>query len=259
MALRDEMKRIYVAYFVAFTCLPLAALSSAQATSSSQLHVEVATIKPTPEETQDELFTIRGHHVVTIGTSLIELVKFAYDLHPSQIAGALPWMTKERFDLDAVVDAQGELNNDHMREVVRELLADRFHLRYRMETQSLPAFALLRTGDELRMKKTDRMPGQPVDMYGSHGELNVRNASMQDFATGLSRGLVARPVVDQTGLSGRYDFVLKWTQDGVTTPDPSAPPDLFAAMPEEVGLKLKTTRINLPVLRIETATQPSEN
>jgi uncharacterized protein (TIGR03435 family) len=114
-------------------------------------------------------------------------------------------------------------------------------------------------GGELHMKKTDRMQGQPVDIYGSHGELNVRNATMKDFATGLSRGLVARPVVDQTGLAGRYDFVLKWTTDGVVAPDPSAPPDLFAAMPEEIGLKLKATRADFPVLRIEAATQPSEN
>jgi len=254
------MKRICVPCFVASTYLSLTALCSAQATNPSPIHVAVATIKPTPAETQDELFTIRGHHVVTIGTSLIELVKFAYGLHPSQIAGVLPWMTKERFDLDAVVDdARSELNNDHMRDVVRELLADRFDLRYRMESESLPVFALLRVGGELRMKKTNRTPGQPVDMYGSHGELNVHNATMQGFATGLSRGLVARPVVDQTGLSGRYDFVLKWTQDGVAAPDPSAPPDLFAAMPEEVGLKLKATRAKLPVLCIEAATQPSEN
>lgn len=253
------MKRIHTACFVAITCLSFATFCSAQASNPSRIHVEVATIKPTPAETQDELFTIRGHHVVTIGTSLMELVKFAYGLHPSQIADAQPWMTKERFDLDAVVDTQAELNNDHMRDVVRELLTDRFHLRYRMETEPLPAFALLLTGGDLRLKTTDRMPGQPVDMYGSHGELNVRNASMQDFATGLSRGLVARPVVDQTGLTGRYDFVLKWTQDGVNVPDTGAPPDLFAAMPEEIGLKLKATRANLPVLHIEAATHPTEN
>lgn len=240
-------------------CAVVASSLAGQVPAAQRVHVAVATIKPTPLETSDELFTVRGHHVVTVGTSVVELVKFVYGLHPSQIAGVQPWMTKERFDVDAVVETSHDLNNDDMRDVVREVLADRFHLRYRMETASLPVFLLLRSGNDLRMKMTERLPGTPVDFYGSHGELHVNNATMQDVATGFSRGLVARPVVDQTGLQGRYDFTLHWTQDGVNASDPASPPDLFAVLPDQAGLKLKSETATIPVLRIERAESPSPN
>ena len=143
-----------------FGCALFSSALIAQSPSMSHVHVDVATIKPTPADTQDEFFTIRGHHAITIGTSLIELVKFVYGLHPSQIAAVQPWMTEDRFDIDAVVDTTHDLTNDDMRDVVRDILADRFHLQCRMETTSLPVFVLQRSGTDLRMKRRNVCRGR---------------------------------------------------------------------------------------------------
>ena len=240
-------------------CLRLILLLLAPPVIAGAQTLDVATIKPTPDDVRDEWFTTRGHHVVTVGTSLVELLKFVYGLHPSQIADAAPWMTKDRFDVDAVISTGRELNNDDMRAVLKELLEERFHLSVRMEAAKLPVFALTLVKDDSRLAKTTKRPGATVDIYGSNGELNVRNASMDDFAMGLSRGMLSRPVVNGTGLTGRYDFTLHWTPDGVNAPNPNAPPDMVSALPDEVGLRLKTTTADVPVLHIERAGQPSRD
>jgi uncharacterized protein (TIGR03435 family) len=76
-----------------------------------------------------------------------------------------------------------------------------------------------------------------------------------------------KPVVDQTGLKGRYDFTVKWAPDdsqfsGHVPPasdDPSAPPNLFTAVQEQVGLRLEATKATVDVLVIDHAEKPSAN
>jgi len=93
---------------------------------------------------------------------------------------------------------------------------------------------------------------------------------MADFAGVMQTAVLDRPVVDQTGLPGRFDFELKWTPDefqfgglGVKVPPPSdsatAPPDLFNAMQEQLGLKLVSTKAAVEVLVIDRVEKPSAN
>ena len=93
---------------------------------------------------------------------------------------------------------------------------------------------------------------------------------MADFAGLLQAAVLDRPVVDQTGLSGRFDFTLKWTPDesqfagmGVHVPaaidNPDAPPDLFTAIQEQLGLKLDSTKAPVDVLVIDSVQKPSSN
>ena len=93
---------------------------------------------------------------------------------------------------------------------------------------------------------------------------------MVDFAGLMQTAVLDRPVVDQTGLSGRFDFTLTWTPDesqfgglGVKVPpptdDPAAPPGLFTAIQEQVGLKLESTRAPVEVFVVDRVEKPSEN
>jgi uncharacterized protein (TIGR03435 family) len=77
-------------------------------------------------------------------------------------------------------------------------------------------------------------------------------------------------VVDQTGFTGRFDFELRWTPDafqfgglGLKAPPPTddaaAPPDLFTAIQEQLGLKLDSTKALAEVLVIDRVEKPSEN
>ena len=100
--------------------------------------------------------------------------------------------------------------------------------------------------------------------------LPVQNATMADFAGVMQSAVLDRPVVDQTGLTGRYDFTLKWTPDetqfsgmGIRVPPPtgdaSAAPGLFTAIQEQLGLKFEATKAPVDVLVVDRAERPSDN
>lgn len=84
---------------------------------------------------------------------------------------------------------------------------------------------------------------------------------MADIADALGQGVLNRPVVDQTGLTGRFDLRLMWTPDGPATATESAdaPPDLFTAIQEQLGLKLASTKAPVDVLVIDHVERPSPN
>jgi uncharacterized protein (TIGR03435 family) len=95
------------------------------------------------------------------------------------------------------------------------------------------------------------------------------NATMTDFAGVLQGAVLDRPVVDQTGLTGRWDFTLQWTPDetqfggrgaqAAAQAGPNAPPGLFTAMQEQLGLRMDSTRAPVDALVISRAERPTEN
>ena len=96
------------------------------------------------------------------------------------------------------------------------------------------------------------------------------NATMGDLAGVMQTAVLDRPVIDKTGIQGRYDFTLRWTPDdsqfvnmGVRVPppsnDPDAPPGLFTAFQEQLGLKLESTKGPVEVLVVDRIDKPSEN
>jgi uncharacterized protein (TIGR03435 family) len=93
---------------------------------------------------------------------------------------------------------------------------------------------------------------------------------MGDLASVMQSAVLDRPVVDQTGLQGRFDFTLNWTPDETQfaalgariqppTDDPSAPPNLFTAIQEQLGLRLESTRAPVDVIVIDTVDHPTPN
>jgi uncharacterized protein (TIGR03435 family) len=70
---------------------------------------------------------------------------------------------------------------------------------------------------------------------------------------------VERPVVDQTGIAGRFDFTLKWEPNETQNSDPNAPPGLFTAIEEQLGLKLEATKAPVDVIVIDHVERPSAN
>ncbi len=97
--------------------------------------------------------------------------------------------------------------------------------------------------------------------------LGSRNTTMKLIAASLpSIGAVGRPVVDQTGLSGKYDFTLEWTPESTALPPPGADtqpdsqgPTFLEALQEQLGLKLKPTKAPVDVLVIDDIEKPSPN
>jgi uncharacterized protein (TIGR03435 family) len=232
---------------------------------------EVATIKPSKPETQGKGFMVRGRQFSTMNTSLSDLITFAYGLHARQITGGPAWLESEKYDLAAKPDGEGQPNDKQWKMMVQKLLADRFKLTFHRDKKELSVYAIVvgKTGPKLTKSEGDPN-GLPGLFFRGLGVLPARNATMADFAGTMQTAVLDRPVVDQTGLPGRYDFLLKWTPDetqfaglGVKVPPPTdnadAPPDLYTAIQQQLGLKLEPTKAPVEVLVIDRAEKPSEN
>jgi uncharacterized protein (TIGR03435 family) len=235
---------------------------------------EVATIKPARPEGRFSLLVNRSGMLNTTSTSVADLIKFAYDLHPRQITKGPAWLESEKFDITAKPDTGGMPNPAQLKMMVQKLLKERFQLSFHNEKKELSVYAITvsKTGPKLTKSES------PLNLPGFGGgprAFMVRNATMEEFAHVLQANILEQPVVDQTGLGGtRYDFQLKWTPDptqsGIGGPPPpnappaaadpaDAPPDIFAAFQQQLGLKLENTKALADVMVIDRLEKPSEN
>ena len=208
-------------------------------------------------------------HFRTVNLSLKDLLQFAYGLPKSQILGGPPWLDSTMFDIDAKsdpsMDAQlHKLPSDQARRqkqlMVQGVLADRFQLVAHQETRQLPVYRLVvaKGGPKFSSSKIN---GTTIDP----GRSRLHIAGSDDTVALLARELaqvLGRIVVNNTGISGRYDLTLIWTPDDAQTngaPDANAPPGIFTAIQEQLGLKLESTKGPVPVLIIDRVEPPSAN
>lgn len=232
---------------------------------------EVATIKPSKPGAPGKGFMVRGRQFSTLNTTVSDLITFAYGVHARQITGGPPWMETEKYDLLAKPDGEGQPNDKQWKTMIQKLLADRFQLTFHRAKKELSVYALVVAKGGPKLTKSEGDPnGLPGLFFSGPGVLPARNATMADFAGVMQSAVLDKPVVDQTGISGRYDFTLKWTPDqfqfggmGGKLPPPAdnaeAPPDLFTAIQQQLGLKLESTKAPADVLVTDHAAKPSEN
>jgi len=231
---------------------------------------EVATIKPARPEDRRYGITFRGRDVVTFGTTLMNLVTFAYGVHPKQVEGLPEWATTDKYEITARPEGTGIPNDRQLKLLFQKLLAERFKLALHRDKkeQSVYALTAARAGSKMTPSAGDPN-GLPGLAFQGLGKLVVVNATMADFAGLFQTSVLDRPVVDQTGITGRYDFTLNWTPDesqfrgmGLTIPPPpdnATLPSLFTAIQEQVGLRLESTRAPADVLVVDKAEKPTEN
>ena len=230
---------------------------------------EVATIKP---DRPGKLFGVRGSHFNTVNTTLMDLITFAYGVQQKQVLGAPDWVGSEKWDIEAQPDVPGAPNPQQLRTMLQKLLADRFQLGFHTDKKELSAYLLTVGKDGAKMTKSDSKDALPGLFFRgiSPVVLTVQNATMVDFAELLQQAVLDRPVVDQTGLQGKWNFLLKWTADesqfsgmGLKVPPPSdaadAPPPLFTAVQEQTGLKLDAGKAPVEVLVLDKLEKPSAN
>jgi len=232
---------------------------------------EVATIKLAMPGVPGKGFRVQNRRFTTINTSVSDLVQFAYGIHPRQITNGPDWISVDKFDITAQPDGEGQPNDRQWKLMVQKLLADRFKLSFHHDKKELSVYAITvtKTGPKLTPSSGDPN-GLPGLGFGQLGRFQARNANMQDFANTMQSTALDRPVVDHTGLSGRFDFTLTWVPDEFQFPDlkvPGAPtipsvtdgPDLFTAFQQQLGLKLDSTKEPVDVIVIDHVEKPSEN
>jgi uncharacterized protein (TIGR03435 family) len=218
---------------------------------------EVATIKPGNPEDRGPRLGIQGRHFSFTHVSLNDLFDFAYGLQQRQISGAPGWAATASYDISAVPDGEGVPSARQWQAMVKKLMADRFQLKFHYEKREMPMYALTVLSSGPKLKSSDS--NEPQGMGGGPGNLGATNASMADIAQLLGHGFLDRPVVDQTGLTGKYDLRLKWTPDEVATQNTDAPPGFLTAIQEQLGLKLVATKAPVDVMVIDRVERPSEN
>lgn len=232
---------------------------------------EVATIKPSKPDAKGIGFRVNGRRFATFNTPLSAILSFAYGIHPKQIVGAPAWITEDKFDIEATPDGEGAPSDKQWKAMLQKLVAERFKLSFHHEKRELSVYVLSVGKAGVKLTKSEGDPnGLPGNFFTKLGNLNNRNSTLGDFTQVMQAAVMDRPVVDQTGITGRYDFTLTWTPDdsqfggmGMKAPAPTdaadAPPDLYKAIQEQLGLKLEAAKAPTDVLVVDHVEKPSAN
>ena len=284
---------------------PITWAQASDQTASGTAKFEVASMKPSNSPTPansnfplgpGDVYVRNGGLLAATGFPLATYIFFAFKINGNQAQYVLPqlpeWAKTEPFDLQA--RAEGDPGKDQMRLMVRSLLADRCKLATRYEDREVPVFALVlsksgKTGPQLR-PHMDSSPcpteqpasatpaivdGLPVFCNGIYplppavaGRVRFggRSVTIKFIADTFSAGTnLGRPMIDQTGLSGTFDFALEWTPERRTPPPNGDPmPDsenlsFEEALREQLGIKLQALEGSMSVLVIQHLERPSSN
>jgi len=267
----------------------LLAQSHAEDAAASLPKFEVATVKPTKEDEGRMMFRFLPDGVQIAGMPAQQLLRTAFGVQEDRLLGVPSWAKSDRYDIDAKVDASDApklegLTPEQRQAMMLPLLTDRFNLKYHHETRELPVYVLTiaKGGSKLKESKPEDTPangGPPRRMmWMGNGTFEAKGGTIQGLMQALSQ-LLGRTIIDKTGLSGNYDFSLKWTPDmggGPMTPmmrepvggppgsESAPPPDaggpsLFTALQEQLGLKLESQKGPVDVIAIDHIEQPSPN
>jgi len=224
---------------------------------------EVATIRPAEPDDTNQGFRLEGHRISIEANSMTSLICYAYSIHKAQIINAPAWFDEQRWNIDGVPDVEGKPNWHQYRRMLQKLLATRFGLQMHQDKRELSVYALTvaKGGPKLEKSKSDPDALSDASGHGSGPAQYMRftNETMSDFAQLLQMMGGDKPVLDQTNLSGRFDFTLVWTPDAMRAAEPNAPPGLFTAVQEQLGLKLQATRAPTDVFVVDAATRPTQN
>jgi uncharacterized protein (TIGR03435 family) len=215
--------------------------------------------------------------------TLITYIAFAYKLTISQaetVRQHLPeWVMSDRFDIEARTEVH-DPTKDQMRAMMQSLLADRFQLKVHAEARQLPVFGLVlakagRTGPQLAVHAVDAscqtsacggLTLLPASVPG-HLHVAAHGVAMDFLARSLTgMGGLDRPVVDETGLGGTYDFDVEYARDtfGADTaasglPAEAAGPTFLEALKEQLGLRLVAQKGPVQVVVVDAIARPSAN
>jgi bla regulator protein blaR1 len=210
----------------------------------------------TPSKPSSEGINIRSDASGTLhveNATLKNLIQFCYEVTDDRITGGPKWMDADRFDIAAKPETRSR--PEHVLLMMQRLLADRFQLVLHRESKEARVYELVvaKAGPKLREPKDDQEPG----LQGQKGRITARATPMAIFARYLSQRL-GQPVVDKTGLPGSYDFTLQYEPDGANDAA-AAGPSIFAALQEQLGLRLQPGKGPVDVLVVDRAEKPSDN
>lgn len=254
--------------------LPLGAVCQANnqlsAVSGGLPTFEVATIKPPDPKARYRVAGFVGDPGgrIFFGGNIRMLVEYAFNLRDYQVAGGPSWTTSQWFEIHAIPSESSPSRNikvgnadptSEQRLMLQSLLRDRFGLKFHFETKEGEVYILTRGRKQPRLKPPKDRAADPraivfIRQGGlADGEAEGTNTTIDYFALRLSR-YIRIPVLNETGITGSYDFYLP--------PDDTESHDVIAAafdVVNRLGLKMKRGRGPIQTIVIDHVEQPSEN
>jgi len=241
--------------------LPLAA-------QSPRLTFDVASIhRSDPGQTSGGIKPIPGGHGYTArNITVSQMIRLMFKVPQRQLRGEPEWLNTDRWDVEARAD--GTYSVDDLHTMYQNLLADRFQLKFHKEPQTGNIYALTVDPSGSRLTPNTKPEDDAIPMNGGPGHTVGVRVPMNYFTWWLGQQLNddGRPVIDQTGLTGNFDFTLTFRPD--LPPDQSAdalPPELrdlptiFNALRDQLGLRLTPTKGTFYNLVIDHVERPSDN
>jgi uncharacterized protein (TIGR03435 family) len=231
-----------------------AGLALALAAWGAQAQFEVASIKPGDPNLGGYSMRSFPGRVELRNYTVKACIEMAYSVDDNQLAGGPKGFDTEGYDIIAKLPEGGK--GEQIPQMLQALLADRFKLTFHRETRSLPAYLLMPA------KGGPKMPRATETISTSWGPRRIRGkgigmAALVDMLTKL----LEHPVFDETGLEGKYDVTLDFApvQASPTPANEDLGPSIFAAIQEQLGLKLEATKRPVEVFVIDHMEKPSEN
>lgn len=256
----------------------------AQQSVDAPARFDVASIKPASSRTSQvavSQVTFRNGQFVASNHTARRLILHAYRLPTSRVVGGPGWMDTDAFDVEARTSAA--TSDDEARVMLRSLLHERFQLQTHSEMREGTAYTLIRVrpdrlGPQLVSSKIDCATADLASRPQQKGEsvaARPRRCAIETFSdrrsttfraavpiAELARALAKRlgtSVIDDTGLSGRYDIDLRFAPDTLSTREPSEWPTLMPAIQAQLGLRLQPSKTSIEFIVIDRIARPTEN
>jgi uncharacterized protein (TIGR03435 family) len=281
-------KLLFIATGVAVVAAPIVfgfakmpqsrAESHVQATTMIAAPFKVASMKLNKGSSSMLGLSLSPERFTAEGITVQSLIEEAYGVGDDFVSGGPGWLNSERYDVDAKPDSSvaNELHKLTFDERVLEyhrmlqmLLANHCKLSLHWETKTVPAYVLViaKNGPKLTQATPgDTYPSGMKDLDGNgHGDvmrfgkglLSGQGVDMAFLVRMLAQQKLGRPVVDKTGLAGKFDFTLRWTPDENRPASFGSP--ILAAIEEQLGLRLEPRSAPVEVLVIDNVEKPSED
>jgi len=276
---------------IAFMALfAMAAMPAASQTPAQKLAFEAASIKPAKANSDRSSGNCHGSdskfppsdlmamqipplgRCVFSGATLHVLVRTAYGAEfqggiDNLIFNEPSWMKSELFDVDAVAASPETTTRMDLFAMLRELLADRFKLQLHRDHKEVQGYALVvaKNGPKLKADTNGDEYGSFLPSTSTPFEWEGKNTRLSVLAGSLA-SLLQAPIVDKTGLAGRFNFIL--TYSPITAPNAVGQPvprplqdlpSIFEALPAQLGLRLQPEKESVAIIVIDSVQRPSEN
>jgi uncharacterized protein (TIGR03435 family) len=241
------------------TVLVLAALARPLLIAQSPLRFDAASIKPSQSLEDGGGLRLLPQGIDVTNFPVRSLIAAAYKVRTDQVIGGPAWIDRDRFDIKAT--AGRSVTPAEVLQMEQALLADRFKLSITRDTRELPVWALVmargdrKLGPSMRACEGDCTPRGPLT-FGQTISWTGRGISVAAIAQTLA-SYVRGTVVDRTGLTGAFDFELKWSDKTTAGDTQGDTVSVFTALQEQLGLKLESSRGPVDVLIVEDVQKPS--